>query len=98
MFDLRKYCEFNVKKIVQILGYLQRKTGISDKIVLIKLLFFADRLHLRRHFSLVSFDTYYALKNGPAASGTLNVLNKYNDYFDSSKQNTIETLSKVILC
>jgi hypothetical protein len=47
MFDMRKYCEFNVQKIIQILGYLQRKTGLSDKIILIKLLLFADRLHIR---------------------------------------------------
>jgi uncharacterized phage-associated protein len=95
MFNLREFNEFNIKKIVQILGYLQRKTAIVDKIVLIKLLFFADRLHLRRHFYLITLDTYYALKNGPAASETLNVINKNDDYIDFSDKEIAKILSKI---
>jgi uncharacterized phage-associated protein len=82
MIDFRKYQYFDYERTVQLLGYIQRKSESTDKLTLIKLLFFADRIHLRRHFSLISHDVYYALRNGPAASKTLNMLNHYN-YFES---------------
>jgi hypothetical protein len=47
MFDLIKFQSFNIEKIIQALAYIQRKIKITDKLKLIKILFFADRLHLR---------------------------------------------------
>lgn len=76
-----RFSSFDIEKIVQVLAYIQRKTGCEDKLKLIKLLFFADRIHLRKYFSFISFDIYIALKNGPAASKTLDVINRNEDYF-----------------
>jgi uncharacterized phage-associated protein len=92
-----KYHYFDYEKIIQLLGYIQRKADTKDKLTLIKLLFFADRMHLRRYFSLISHDVYYALRNGPAASKTLNVLN-HSNYLESElfeKNNRL--LSKIQL-
>ena len=46
-----------------------------DKLSAMKLLFFADRYHLRKYGRLISEDTYYALPHGPVASNALNILN-----------------------
>jgi uncharacterized phage-associated protein len=97
MLDLRKYQEFNIEKIIQVLAYIQKTANISDKLALIKLLFFADRLHLRRYFSFISQDIYYALRNGPAASNTLNVVNKYEDYLDITNPVISNFLKKIEL-
>jgi uncharacterized phage-associated protein len=97
MIDFRKYQEFNIEKIVQIFGYIQKRTKIKDKLILLKLLFFADRLHLRRHFSLITLDTYYALRNGPAASGAINVINKNRDYLDIDNKEMAKLLTKIKL-
>jgi hypothetical protein len=90
MLDLSKFNRFNVEKIIQVLAYIQRqiKSDAKDKLKLIKLLFFADRYHLRKYLSFISFDIYYALRNGPAASKTLNVINRYDDFLDISPEIT----------
>jgi hypothetical protein len=80
--NLNQYSHFNIEKIIQVLAYIQRKTGARSKLELIKYLFFVDRLHIRRHFSFVSKDFYYALKLGPAASETLDVLDKHEEYLN----------------
>jgi uncharacterized phage-associated protein len=82
ILDFRKYHYFDYEKTIQLLAYIQKKANTTDKLALIKLLFFADRMHLRRYSSLISHDVYYALKNGPAASKTLNVLN-HSNYLES---------------
>jgi hypothetical protein len=79
---LNKYSHFNLEKIIQVLAYIQRKTGTQSKLELIKYLFFADRVNIRRHFSFISKDYYYALKLGPVASETLDVLDKHEEYLN----------------
>jgi hypothetical protein len=76
------YSQFNVEKIIQTLAYIQRKTGTESKLDMIKYLFFADRVNIRRHFSFISKDYYYALKLGPVASETLDVLDKHEEYLN----------------
>jgi hypothetical protein len=79
---LNKYSHFNIEKIIQVLAYIQKKTGTQSKLELIKYLFFADRVNIRRHFSFISRDYYYALKLGPVASETLDVLDKHDEYLN----------------
>jgi uncharacterized phage-associated protein len=95
MLDLRKYQYFDYEKTIQLLGYIQRKSNSTDKLTLIKLLFFADRVHLRRHFSLISHDVYYALQNGPAASKTVNVLNRSVQFESKISNKNKEFLAKI---
>jgi hypothetical protein len=79
---LNRYSHFNIEKIIQVLAYIQKKTGAQSKLKLIKYLFFADRVNIRRHFSFISRDYYYALKLGPVASETLDVLDKHDEYLN----------------
>jgi len=78
MNSLNKYALINIEKIVQIFYFIQQRTNVTSKLELIKFLFFADRINIREHFSLISLDTYVAMKFGPVASNSLDVLNKEN--------------------
>lgn len=73
---------FNYKKAIQILAWLLRKYngGVASKILLIKLIYFADKYHLRKYGRTVSGDEYKAMNFGPVASKTLNVADQ-NEYF-----------------
>ena len=63
--------------ILESLYYLSKQLNKSvDKLSAIKLLFFADRYHLRKYGRLISEDTYYALPHGPVASNSLNIINE----------------------
>jgi hypothetical protein len=79
---LNKYKRFNIEKIIQVLAYIQKKTGTQNKLELVKYLFLSDRVNIRRHFAFISRDYYYALKLGPAASKTLDVLDKHEEYLN----------------
>jgi len=64
------------KIIVQSLYYLAAKnSGEMDKLAAIKLIFFADRYHLRKYARMVTRDDYFAMKHGPVPSMTFDVLN-----------------------
>jgi len=69
----------SVRKILQALYYLQSKAPSKNKnkydiMYLLKLFYFSDRYHLRHFGSIASGDTYYAMKNGPVASGAFDIL------------------------
>lgn len=67
---------FSYKKSVEILAWLLRKyNGAASKILLIKLLFFADKYHLRKYGRTVSSDEYRAMNFGPVATKTLSIAN-----------------------
>jgi len=62
--------------ILESFYYLAKKLETPiDKLAAIKLLFFADRYHLRKYGRLISDDTYYALPHGPVASNSLDIIN-----------------------
>lgn len=57
------------KKATQALHYFARQEGLKiNKIKALKLLFFADRYHLRKFGRLVSECGYFAMTHGPVAS------------------------------
>ncbi len=59
------------RKITQALNYLAQKAGGShgfDKTKAIKLLFFADRYHLRKYGRPVTGDVYLAMNRGPVGA------------------------------
>jgi len=73
--------KYNHQKGVQATNYILTKLGgREDKTKVIKLLWAADRYHLRKYGRLVSNDTYYALKKGPVASQTLDIINRADEY------------------
>lgn len=57
------------RKAAQALNFFARQEGGSiNKLKALKLLFFADRYHLRKYGRPVSECEYYAMKHGPVAS------------------------------
>jgi hypothetical protein len=66
--NLRKFDGFNIEKIIQVLAYIQKRIDCRDKLKLIKLLFFADRTHLRKGFGLISSDIY-STAHSPSSLG-----------------------------
>lgn len=69
------------RKLLQALYYIQGKapSGNEDrfsKVYLLKMMFFADRYHLRHFGFLATEDSYYAMKLGPVASATFDILKK----------------------
>lgn len=66
---------FNYKKAVQSLNYIAEKSGGStNKMKALKLIWLADRLHLRTYGRTITGDVYFALPYGPVASATRDVL------------------------
>lgn len=71
---------FNYKKAVQVLNLIaSRSGGTANKMKAIKLIWLADRLHLRSHGRTITGDTYFALPNGPVPSATRDLL-EYNSF------------------
>lgn len=68
------------RKLVQLLSYLAQKNSSHtiNKLKAIKLVWAADRYHLRKYGRLVSGDEYYALKYGPVASQLKNIAEQDN--------------------
>jgi len=93
--SLNKYYFLNIEKIVQIFFYIQKSTRTTSKLELIKYLFFADRINIRKHFSFISLDTYVALKYGPVASSSLDILNKSRDYISNFSNIELKFLDKI---
>jgi uncharacterized phage-associated protein len=62
---------FSHRKATQALNFLARQAGGSvNKMKALKLVYFADRYHLRRFGRPVTGDEYLAMNYGPVASGT----------------------------
>jgi len=62
------------KKATQALNFLARKKdGKINKMKAIKLIFLADRLHLRKYGRPIVGDMYWAMKLGPVGSLTKNI-------------------------
>ena len=95
MEKVNKYGFFNIEKILQVLYYIQKYSDTDSKLDLIKLLFFADRIHIRKHFSFISLDNYVALKYGPVASNSLDVLNKQKEYFNNFPSSDLGFLDNI---
>ncbi len=60
---------------IQAIAYLVRRSdrGLS-KLVLLKLLYLADRYHLRKYGRAILDDRYFAMQYGPVASGAKSVI------------------------
>ena len=67
---------FSIKKSLQVLYYLQSRSGISDKLSLLKLIFFADRYHIRNYGIPMLQDDYCAMTLGPVCSKTYGLIKK----------------------
>jgi uncharacterized phage-associated protein len=78
---------FSHKKAIQALNYFAVAAGgCLNKMKALKLIYFADRCHLRRYGRPITNDTYFAMKFGPVASACLNLLNE-NEEFTAPEEN-----------
>jgi uncharacterized phage-associated protein len=94
---LEKYQSFNIEKVVQATSYLQRNLKDSSKIHILKFLFFADRYNIRKHFNFITLDTYYAMRYGPVASQTYNLLSPDNhDKFDNCSEDDFKIIHEFV--
>jgi uncharacterized phage-associated protein len=62
---------FSYRKTTQALNYLARQSGGRiNKMKALKLVYFADRYHLRKYGRPITNDEYFAMNFGPVASAT----------------------------
>lgn len=74
---------FNYRKATQSLNYIASKLGgKADTLTAIKFIWLADRLHLRLYGRMITNDEYFAMKLGPVASGTYNLIKRDAEYLD----------------
>jgi uncharacterized phage-associated protein len=71
----------NPEKTTQGLNFFAIKEGGSiNKLKALKLLFFADRYHLRKYGRLVTNDKYIAMEHGPVPSNAKDIAESKFDY------------------
>lgn len=79
---------FSHKKATQALNFFARAAGGSlNKMKALKLIYFADRCHLRRYGRPVTNDSYFAMKFGPVASACRDLLSENEESADSTESN-----------
>ena len=85
------------KKITQIVNYIARhySDGIP-KLKLVKLVWAADRYHLRKYSRLVTEDDYFAMKNGPVASCVKDVVEFSTNEFSNLEENDLLYIKQYI--
>lgn len=75
--------KFNYQKTTQALTYLANlANGKLNKMKALKFIWLADRYFVRNYGRMITGDDYYALKNGPVASGTRNILELNSNFLD----------------
>jgi len=75
---------FDPQKSTQVLNYFAIKAGGQiNKMKTLKLVFLADRYHLRRYGRLITNDNYLAMEHGPVPSATRDIAES-NDYLDAT--------------
>jgi len=78
--------DFDFRKVTQVLNYLARKLGGKvDKLKAIKLIYLADKYHLRKYGRLVTGDQYIAMKLGPVQSGVKDIAD-LSDFLGSEER------------
>lgn len=70
----------NRQKIIEAIVYLATQRPRIDVFHMCKVLFYADRDHLRRYGRPILGDTYCAMDDGPVPSFALNVAKRINMY------------------
>lgn len=85
----------NTNKIIQSLAYLASKENdlTLDNMKAYKLLWLADRLHLRMHGRTITGDCYYAMPYGPVPSDAKHILEHKPTYLT----NDVEYQSRYIV-
>jgi len=76
----------NHRKITQVLNWLAKKEGGSiNKMKAIKLIWMADRLHLRKYGRSITNDDYIAMRLGPVGSMTRDITDQATQYLSDEQ-------------
>lgn len=93
--------DFNHKKATQAINFFACKEagGVVDKLKVIKLIWLADRLHLRKYGRPIVNDTYYAMTYGPVGSAVKDLAG-FNDLGEKEDQYlgeylTLQTINSI---
>ena len=71
------HLSFAYKKAIQALNFFAVQAGGElNKMKVLKLIYFADRYHLRKYGRPITNDSYFALPYGPVASACRDLLNR----------------------
>lgn len=77
---------FKYKKAAQALNiFAIENGGVINKMKALKLVFFADRYHLRKYGRPITNDEYYAMPFGPVASGVKDIA-EFSDFLGETEQ------------
>lgn len=72
--------QYSVKKVANAIVYFSEyNVQHVGKTKLMKLMYFADKMHLQNYGKTIFCDDYYKLQRGPVASLTLNIINNINE-------------------
>jgi len=76
---------FDYRKATQCLNFFASKAGKSiDRLKVLKLIYFADRYHLRKYGRLITNDIYFAMELGPVASSTKDIAER-SEFLDETE-------------
>jgi uncharacterized phage-associated protein len=88
--------EFNNKKAVQALNLMAiNEGGTINKMKALKLIWLADRLHVRQYGRPVTMDSYYAMPYGPVPSNTKDMAEE-NDFLSEEEREYRDSYLKII--
>lgn len=90
------------EKCTQALNFLAQKAGGQiNKMKALKLIFFADRYHVRKYGRLLTNDNYMAMEHGPVPSKTKDIAES-NDYLEEAvkeySQEFIDPINNLTIC
>jgi len=90
----------SIRRILQALYYLQSKAPSDNqdrftKVYLLKMLYFADRYHLRHFGCLATGDNYVAMKLGPVASVTFDMLKRVPNIKNSAGTDYLSAIKEL---
>ncbi len=80
------HLKFDCQKATQTIAFFaERFGGIIDKLKVLKLVYFADRYHLRKYGRLITNDEYFAMQLGPVASGVKDIA-EFSDFLGEQER------------
>ena len=80
------HLKFNYRKATQSLVFFaQQSGGTIDKLKALKLVYLADRYHLRKYGRPITNDEYFAMPYGPVASGVKDIA-EFSDFLGEKER------------
>jgi hypothetical protein len=72
---------FDREKALEVILYIAKRSSISDKYHIVKILFLADKKHLSKYGRFICGDHYVKMEYGPTPSGTYDIVKRKNKEF-----------------